>query len=258
MSETMKDNSMQKLITFVQQGWPRSVDRVPHEIRVFYGYRDELSVQGGIIFRQDRILVPYALRRKMIEKCHVSHNGCEATFKLARANLCWPGMSNQIKNIVKNCPVCTKFASSQPNPPMMSHQIPIYPFQLISMDVFFCEFRGRKQKFLITVDHYSDSFEVDVLRDLTPESVIVACSRNFARHGKPQTMLTDNGTNFVNQKMKKFALEWDIEHITSTHHHQQGNGKSEAAVRIAKRLLKNSEDRNRLLVCTITLEKYSK
>ncbi|XP_065080058.1 uncharacterized protein K02A2.6-like [Ochlerotatus camptorhynchus] len=242
MDETVRDPCMQSIITFVQQGWPGTADKVPDGLRVYFGYRDEISVQDGIVFRHDRILVPHALRREMIEKCHVSHNGSEATLKLARANLFWPGMSSQIKDVVKGCPVCAKFASSQPNPPMMSHQIPLYPFQLISMDVFFSEFRGRNQKFLVTVDHYSDFFEVDILKDLTPESVIAACSRNFARHGKPQTLLTDNGTNFLNQKMRKFATEWDIKHITSAPHHQQANGKSEAAVKIAKRLLKKSEE----------------
>lgn len=242
MDETTKDSTMQSVIQFIQQGWPRSADRVPDGVRAYFGFRDELSVQDGMVFRKDRILIPHNLRKRLIEKCHVSHNGSEATLKLARANLFWPGMSSQIKDTVKSCPTCAKFASSQPDPPMMSHRIPVHPFQFVSMDVFFSEFRGRNQKFLVTVDHYSDFFEVDILKDLTPESVIAACSRNFSRHGIPQTLLTDNGTNFINQKMRNFTLEWDIDHITSAPHHQQANGKSEAAVKIAKRLLKKAEE----------------
>ncbi|XP_062713235.1 uncharacterized protein K02A2.6-like [Aedes albopictus] len=242
IEETKKDYTLQSIMDYIQRGWPTSADRLPDGVKVFFSYRNELSMQEGIVFRDDRILVPFKLRRALIDKCHTSHNGIEATLKLARANLFWPGMSSQIKDVVMQCGVCAKFASSQPNPPMMSHRIPVYPFQLVSMDVFFTTYQGKDRKFLVTVDHYSDFFEIDILRDLTPESLIAACSKNFARHGKPQVILTDNGTNFVSRKMAKFTSDWDIEHITSAPNHQQSNGKSEAAVKIAKHLLKKTEE----------------
>lgn len=217
-------------------------DRIPDSAKMYFCYRNELSSQDGLIFRNDRILVPHVLRRSLVESCHASHNGIEATLKLARANLFWPGMNSQIKDVVKQCGICARFAASQSNPPMQSHEIPVYPFQLVSMDVFFAEYRGARRNFLITVDHYSDFFELDILKDLTPESVIIACKGNFARHGIPQRVVCDNGTNFVNQKMTKFASEWDFELVTSAPYHQQANGKAEAAVKIAKHLLKKAEE----------------
>lgn len=112
----------------------------------------------------------------------------------------------------------------------------------MSLDVFFAEYRGCKRKFLVTVDHYSDLFEIDLLKDLTPQSAIAACKINFARHGSPQLVLTDNGTHFVGKGWHQFAKEWDFKHTTSAPHHQQANGKSEAAVKIAKQLIKKSEE----------------
>ncbi|XP_058811065.1 uncharacterized protein K02A2.6-like [Topomyia yanbarensis] len=242
IDETTNDQSMQLIIDFINRGWPSSIDRVPDGVKIYFSCRDELSTQNGIIFRNDRILVPHNLRRKLIDSCHISHNGIESALKLARANLFWPGMTSQITDVVKECPICAKYSASQPNPPMLTHSIPVYPFQLVSMDVFFADYRGCKCKWLVTVDHYSDFFEVNNIKDLTPESVIMACQQNFARHGKPQRILTDNGSNFVNSKMVKFASDWDIEHVTSAPHHQQANGKAEAAVKIAKRLLKKAEE----------------
>ncbi|XP_062556988.1 uncharacterized protein LOC134221827 [Armigeres subalbatus] len=242
MQTTKQDSTMQILIHYIQQGWPQTVDRVPDNVKIFFKYRNELSTQDGMVFRNERLVIPHVLRRKLIDCCHISHNGVEATLKLARANLFWPGMSAQIKNVVNECSICAKFASSQSHPPMQSHKIPVYPFQMVSMDVFFSDYQGLKRKFLITVDHYSDFFEVNLLKDLTPESVIAACKVNFSRHGIPQLLVTDNGTNFVNQKMIQFAEEWNFEHTTSSPYHQQANGKSEAAVKIAKRLMKKSEE----------------
>ncbi|XP_055613423.1 uncharacterized protein K02A2.6-like [Uranotaenia lowii] len=151
-------------------------------------------------------------------------------------------MSSQIKETVKQCLVCAKFSASQQNPPMQSHEIPIHPFQVISMDTFLCEQRNEKHKFLITVDHYSDFFEVNRLINLTPEAVINICKENFARYGIPQRVITDNGTNFVNHKMARFASEWNFELVSSSPHHQQANGKAESAVKIAKQLIKKSEE----------------
>ncbi|XP_055604284.1 uncharacterized protein LOC129752535 [Uranotaenia lowii] len=241
-TETEKDPSMQTLVEFIRGGWPSSIDRVPDNLRVYHTYRHELTSQNGLVFRNDRILVPFMLRRKLIDCCHTSHNGIEATLKLARANLFWPGMSSQIKEVIKSCFICAKYAASQPNPPMQSHAIPVYPFQLVSMDVFVAEYLGSKRYFLVTVDHYSDFFEIDILKDLSADTVITVCKMNFARHGIPQRLLTDNGTNFVNQKMMKLAAEWNIELVTSAPYHQQANGKSEAAVKLAKRLLKKSNE----------------
>lgn len=68
------------------------------------------------------------------------------------------------------------------------------------MDVFFADYEGERWKFLVTVDHYSDYFEVDILKDLTPKSTIAVCKRNFSRLGRPQKVVTDNGTNFVNKE----------------------------------------------------------
>ncbi|XP_053681614.1 uncharacterized protein K02A2.6-like [Sabethes cyaneus] len=242
IQETEADQSMQRVMYYIQNGWPQSIDRVPDSEKIYFGFRNELSFQDGLIFRKDCIVIPFVLRNKLITSCHASHNGVEATLKLARANLFWPGMSAQIKDVVKNCSVCAKYAASQQNPEMKSHDIPIYPFQLISMDVFFCDQKGLKRKFLITVDHYSDFFEINLLKDLSPESVIDACKQNFARFGVPQRVVTDNGTNFANQKMAKFASDWDFELATSAPHHQQANGKAESAVKIAKNLMKKSDE----------------
>ncbi|XP_062557795.1 uncharacterized protein K02A2.6-like [Armigeres subalbatus] len=106
IEETAKDQSMQQIIHFVKKGWPDSIDGVPDTVKIYHSCRVELTTQNGIIFRGDRILVPHILRRRLIDSCHVSHNGIEATLKLARANLFWPGMSSQIKEVVKNCEVC--------------------------------------------------------------------------------------------------------------------------------------------------------
>ena len=87
---------------------------------------------------------------------------------------------------------------------MISHEIPSYPWQLMSMDFFLMDTKGVKKTFLISVDHYSDNIEFDQLNDLKPSPVIKACQRSFRSNGISEVICTDNGTNFINKEMKDF------------------------------------------------------
>lgn len=108
------------------------------------------------------------------------------------------------------------------------------------MDVCELNVSGKTRYFLITVDHYSDFFEIDELNSLSAKTTIVMCRKNFSRYGIPAKVITDNGTNFVNVEFRKFASEWEFNHATSSPHHQQANGKAKSTVKIAKQLLKKA------------------
>ncbi|KAK9687898.1 Integrase zinc binding domain [Popillia japonica] len=174
----------------------------------------------------------------MIGRIHSSHFGIEYSVNIAKRNVFWPNMTNEIKDKVKECEICTKYQPCQRKPEMVTHQIPTYPFQYISMDVFFVEYQGKQSKILVTVDHYSDFFELDLLQDLSSKTLIKICKKNFSRHGIPEIVCTDNGTNFVNKAFQDFSRKWFFKHTTSAPNHQQGNGKAEATVKIAKNLIK--------------------
>lgn len=119
---------------------------------------------------------------------------------------------------------------------MMSHEIPSRPWQIISMDLF--NYAGKEH--LIIVDHYSDFWEIDLLPDLSAETTIKRCKSQFARYGQPNIVITDNGPQFVSLQFKKFAAEWEFDHITSSPRYPQANGKAESAVKIAKNLCRKA------------------
>ncbi|XP_055543197.1 uncharacterized protein K02A2.6-like [Wyeomyia smithii] len=96
----------------------------------------------------------------------------------------------------------------------------------------------RKKMMLVIADSYSDFIEVDFLNDIKTKSVINICKRHFARHGSPQVVVTDNGPQFDNDELRKFAQMWNITHVTSAPYHAQGNGKAESAVKAMKQLYK--------------------
>lgn len=60
------------------------------------------------------------------------------------------------------------------------------------------------------------------------------------QHGIPEKLCSDNSTNFENSLMADLARNWGFTLVTSAPNNQQVNGKAEATVKIAKRLVKKS------------------
>ena len=105
-------------------------------------------------------------------------------------------------------------------------------------------FTVDNQDYLITVDFFSDYWEIDLLPDTTSDTVVMLSKSQFARFGIPETVLTDNGPQFRAETYANFAREWEFTHITSSPYHSQANGKAESAVKIAKRLIKKAKGDN--------------
>ena len=84
------------------------------------------------------------------------------------------------------------------------------------------------------VDYWSSYFEVQELHRTTSSSVINAFKVQFARHGIPDTLVTDSGMQFTSAEFHDFATKWDFTHCTSSRHYLQSNGNAENAVKTCK------------------------
>ena len=71
------------------------------------------------------------------------------------------------------------------------------------------------------------NFEVDILPSLISTKVIESLEKIFCSHGLPQSLKTDNGTQFVFDEFERFLKTNDIEHRTSTPLWPQANGEVE-------------------------------
>ena len=64
----------------------------------------------------------------------------------------------------------------------------------------------------------------------------------FARHGIPEEIVTDNGTQFSSHDFKDFTKNNNIKHTTSSPLFPQSNGMAERSVQTVKRLIRSSRD----------------
>ena len=107
-------------------------------------------------------------------------------------------------------------------------------WSVVSQDLF----HYRHADYLITVDHYSDYWELDKLDDTKSETIVECTKKHFSRFGIPSKVITDNGPQFIAVDYEEFSREWEFEHVTSSPYHSQRNGKAESAVKIAKNIIK--------------------
>ncbi|CAK1597865.1 unnamed protein product [Parnassius mnemosyne] len=186
-----------------------------------------------VIFRDNVVLVPRSLRTDMLNIVHEGHLGIDRCKRRARQVIFWPGMSRDIEMYVKRCAVCRESSNAPTKEPMIPVEIPDLPWFKVGSDLF----EYRKKYYLILVHYYSSFVEVKKLENITSQVVIRSMKEIFSRHGIPEILISDNGTQYSSREFKQFSTDWGFTHITSSPNYPQANGKSERAVQTVKSLL---------------------
>ena len=235
---TKQDKMLQTLITKIQHGWPDSSQDVSKNLRPYFPFRHELIVEDGIIFKANRIVIPFNMRNDILEQLHYPHVGVEATIRRAKECVFWDKIQDDIKTWADACQTCASHKPYQRKEKLTSLPVPNFPWQIVATDVF--EWHGKQ--YLLTTDSYSGWFEVDELPSLRSTTIIAKLKQHFSRFGIPATLLSDSAPNLTSQEFKQFCREWDIEHQTSSPEYHQANSTAELGVKRAKTLLSKCEE----------------
>ena len=89
---TETDPDLQALATIIKDDWPESKDKVKPHLHGYYPFRGELTIQNGVIFKGERVVIPAALRSMMINKLHSSHLRLQGSLRRAGEAFYWPHM----------------------------------------------------------------------------------------------------------------------------------------------------------------------
>ena len=85
---------------------------------------------------------------------------------------------------------------------MLPSLLPDRPFQKVGVDL--CEFRGLH--YLVIVDYNSRYIDLAHLPNITSSTVVNKMKNSFAHHGIPETVISDNGTQFTSAEFKTFSV----------------------------------------------------
>ena len=166
-----------------------------------------------VLLDSRRIVLPLLAVKPVLRLLHASHSGITKTTVLAKALYFWPGMSNDIKQLISSCVQCAKVLPSQPSNPMVTPSPSThfgFPMQHVGLDLFSF---GTKT-YLICVDHWSGYPFYSSLRSLSTSTVISTLSTWFNLFGWPMSIRSDGGPQFRGD-FSRFCEKNDIRHELS-------------------------------------------
>ena len=109
---------------------------LPATLRPYWSYRDELSIEDGLISKGDRLIIPLSLQPKTLTRLHKSHQGIEITRLRARSCVYWKNMKHDIDNLIRKCDICQQMQRVQSHEPLLQYEIPTRVWQVIGTDLF--------------------------------------------------------------------------------------------------------------------------
>ena len=88
--------------------WPSRFQEVPHIAHQYWGARDELTIDNGLLLKGEGVCIPPELYQRTLNDLHEGHKGIAKMQHLTREKIYWPGMDADITEYVKHCTICTK------------------------------------------------------------------------------------------------------------------------------------------------------
>ena len=168
-----------------------------------------------------QLAVPNQLRQFVLSQLHDTvlggHMGYEKVYMQARLRYYWPGMAMDIRRWVDSCPDC--LARKRP---VQSTRAPLYPippgtaFSRIGLDATgpMHITKSKNRYILLFVDYLTKWVEAVPVPNITAKTVAhVFMDHVIAKHGAPQILQSDRGTNFLSQVISELCKGLEIQHI---------------------------------------------
>lgn len=236
---TTSNDTMIKLLSTIENGFPAHRDDLPMELQEYHQFRADLSGIDGVILYKDRVVIPPCLRRSVLDALHSAHHGISTMAARIEASVFWPGITGAIQQLRSTCQDCDRNAPSQPNPPPTPPIIPRYPFQCICADYF----HHKGSYYLIIVDRYSNWLIVE--RGQGGSKGLLTClRRTFATYGIADECASDGGPEFIAAATQNFLISWGVHHRKSSVAFPHSNCRAEIGVKSAKRLIMSNTGPN--------------
>ena len=220
-------------------------------LRPFYNVRSRLSTANDLVLYtyEDgyvRLVIPECLRQQIATNLHAGHQGLDSMLRRARQTVYWPGMEGDLQYQRNQCEACNVHAPSLPEEELALSPPPDYPFQRTVVDMF--QLNGYM--YMAYADRLTGWLEIAHFPHGTTSQRLMKVLRTyFTRWGAPEEISTDGGTNLVSDEMSSFFKRWAVKVRLSSAQYPQSNGRAEAAVKTAKRIIRSNTGEGGTLDC---------
>ena len=150
-----------------------------------------------------KIAIPHMLKGRCLKISHLTHLGIDKTYQQLSKSYFWRGMYNDVVNYVKSCTRCITIKPQRvPSAPFQKAFIPRRPDQFLSLD-FVGPFNNG-QYILTMIDHFSKHLKLYTMKKITAMNTVQAIFNYIVTFGRPEMVLSDNGSQFKANIFEEF------------------------------------------------------
>ena len=179
---TQEDDELALLKHAIAKGWPSNIKDIPNVIQSYWTFREELTIEDGIILKGTRMVIPTKKWKAVLKLIHEGHLGLNKCKLHVKETVYWPGLNYQLEKLILNCELCLKYSQSKcKQKPTMSleQEIPLHPWTKLATDLF--HFEGGS--YLLIVDYTSRFLVVHKLSFMTGQCIANHCKQVFSEYG---------------------------------------------------------------------------
>ena len=210
LATTKNDNTLQRLYTTIQQGWPEKYQLLDHDLKPFWNFCDELTINNGIIYNRQCTLIPEAIKHDMLENIHANHMIAASNTRMEKRSIFFAtfvkGHCRHVQLLLRISKI-SKNSTKTANEIVTSTVTPLADYKSGSLWIW--------EKWLSC--HRMSFFWLD--------------------WGWPLSQ-----TEFISDEFKMFSRTYGFQHTRSAPYYPKENEQAEAAVKVAKNMLKWSDD----------------
>ena len=148
---------------------------------------EELTVEDGLVLEGTRMVIPNCKQNQILKMIHEGHLGLGKCKLWAKDTLYWPGINEQLEQLILNCELYLKYSKAKgKQPPNMSlgQEILIHPWSKVATDIFY--FDG--DSYLPIVNYMSRFPVVRKLTSMTVQHVTSQMKLVFSEYGWLETI----------------------------------------------------------------------
>ena len=218
---------------------PSSLRIQPVEIQLAH---TSLQALCDISTGKSRLLIPETFKQKVFQSIHnIHHPGVRATRRLITTRYVWLNAAKEINDMAKHCVNCQQ-SKIHKHTKTLPVQLPTDGprFSALNLDLVGPMVSSQGFRYLFTIiDRNTRWLEAIPLKSTAAQDILSAFIQHWiSRFGLPNTITTDNGTQFQSSVFKHAISSLNIKHIFSPTYAPRANGMVERVHRQLKAALR--------------------
>lgn len=229
--------------------------RAPSDVKntIKSAFKDE-DIDITIYLNRTQTITSEDEKREILKEYHDSvlagHRGVNQTMFKIKQVFYWENMNRDINNYIQSCKICQKNKVSRVNKvPMKITSTASRPFEKVFLDIVGpLPVSYNDNRYILTfqddLTKYSEAFPIPNAEATTVAREYV--TKIICKFGVPESLLTDQGTNFMSNVFTEVCKSLKIHKIHTTAYHPQSNGALERSHRTLTEYLRSYIQDDRL------------